>query len=202
MIDYSKLLNLLVPIFRPVVALGEPNYPLVQAPFNSKSPPVGYSTIQLLQVLSVGQMEEGCIDEVSGMQVKQHQNLTIRVQTFGKNAYTRAVKLAVSLEFPSMTDKLDAVGVCWRSTTTVSNISSMVTSKYEERATFDMRLGTSWGDLDQEALDPETEGNPSTGAFDDEVVPVNSAQVDIYVDDTPSTTGDERLINSTLIQKP
>ena len=199
MIDYDKLMESLVPLFRPVLSLSDNEYPLIIIPSNYKSPTRSYASIQLLSHVGVGQLEENDIFS-AGRQVRQDQNLTIRINTYGDKAHTRAANLAVTLEYPSMTGKLGSVGLCWRSTTPVKNISSLVTSHFEQRATFDMRLGTSWGDLNQTSLNPDTEGLPSTGAFDSETVPVESVQIGLYVDDTPETQGDEKLICETLIE--
>lgn len=199
MIDFEEMGALLVPIFRPILSLGDDSFPLIQIPSDFPSPERSYATIFISEDEEVGQMDEGLVFETFGQQVKQDINITVRIQTFGSKARTRASALRTKLQYPSVTTLLGDAGFCWRSTTPVRNLSAKVTSSFEDRASFDLRLGTSWGNLSTIALDPEEEGVPSTGTFDEQIVPLESVQLDVYVDDTPSSSGDEKLVNSTII---
>lgn len=198
MIDYDLLGDLLVPILRPALMLGDPEFPLIQVPNRQGTPSRSFASLQITEVVSVGQLETSYIFD-DGQQVRQDQNITLRVQCFGSKARTRLANLSVYLEMPSTTQKLHELGVCWRSTSPVRNAPVMSTSEFEERASVDFRLGTAWGNLTDTALDQVAEGLPSSGAFDTDIVPIEKVTVNTYVDDTPQTTGDERLINSTTI---
>lgn len=198
MLDYEEIVTSLVRVFRPVLSLGQADFPLIQVPSNYASPECPYASLQLINQEDPGPLETGCIFD-DGQAVRQDKNITIRIQTFGSKAFTRASKLKTVLEFPSMTGDLHEIGLCWRSTTPVRNISLLVTSSFEERAVFDVRLGTAVGNFEETAIDVDNEGLPSTGAFDEDIVPVERVPVDLFVDDSPETTGDEKLISSQII---
>lgn len=198
MIDYELLGDILVPLLRPALTLGDPAFPLIQIPNKFGTPDRSFASLEILDITPVGQLEHRYIFN-EGQQIRQDQNVSIRVQSFGEKSRTRLANLAVYLELASTTQKLHEAGICWRSTSAIKNLPRIATSEYEERASLDFRLGTSWGNFEATSKDPNTEGQPSSGAFDEEIVPVEQLTVNVYVDDTPETSGDERLINSTTI---
>lgn len=175
MIDYSeKFLDILVPIFRPKLSK-DPDYPLIQKYPLTGAPKRSYATINVVHVEDIGTLEEGIID-IHGQKVKQHQDVTIRVTTFGEKAYTSAAKLAKSLEWPSMTDILGAAGVGFRSSTRVRDTTKLIQSTYEERATFDMILGTADGNF-VNCYAPSKDGQPSEPYYDEGIVPIEAVCV-------------------------
>lgn len=177
MIDYSeKFLDILVPIFRSKLSK-DPDYCLIQGYPPAEAPPEAYASIFVIDVEDIGTLEHGQIGP-HGQRIKQHQDVRVRINTFGKGAYTSAAKLAKSLEWPSMTDALSAVGVCFRSSTPVRNMTSLVQSTYEGRATFDMILGTADGNFVSN-YDPNKDGCPSQPYFDEGIVPIESVCVNI-----------------------
>ncbi|NRA42486.1 MAG: hypothetical protein HRU21_09315 [Pseudomonadales bacterium] len=185
MIDYSeKFLDLLVPIFRPILANGRDPYYLIQAHPNFVAPSDPYAVIDVANVQDVGTLETGDIDE-NGMQVKQHQDVTLIIDTFGKGAYTAATKLARYMEYPSMTQALSNVGVCFRDNTQVRNFTELIQAGYEERAQFEITLGTADGNF-ASCYNPANEGLPSQPTYDEGITPIENVCVNIAV----APTGD------------
>lgn len=190
MIDFSgKFLDILVPVFRPKLARGDSNFPLIQSKPNVMRPNRDYATLDVLNIEEAGQLETGVITE-SGMQVKKHYNVTVRVNVYGRGAITRAYILKNSLEYPSMTEKMTNIGVCWRGATNIVDLSALVSTEIEERASFDIRLGTVDGDFAVEEKDFSKDGLPSQGSFDEDIVPVESVTVDVLVAENPTTIDD------------
>ena len=192
MIDYSQtFLDILVPIFLPKLANGDEEYYLIQGFMNADAPVKDYASIVVTSVVDVGTLEEGNIT-THGQQVKQHQEVTLRINTFGKGAYSAASRLAKSLPFPSMTQKLTSAGVALRGHTNVTNITQLIQTAYEERATFEIVLGVADGNF-SDGYDPSKEGQPSQPLFDEDIVPVTNVQISVGV--TPSNDPSQDILD-------
>jgi hypothetical protein len=180
MIDYSgPFLDGIVPVFRPILAMGDEDYVLIQGYPNTDAPPLNYATITVINVEDIGTLEEGEITSF-GQAVKQHQDVTIRINTFGKGAYAAAATLASQLGYPSMTDPLSDAGVCYRTKTSVKNITRITQTRHEQRATFDMVLGTADGNFNAE-YDETKIGLPSQPVYDSGVVSVDKVTLGVHV---------------------
>lgn len=180
MIDYSEqFLDSLVPIFLPYLANGNENYYLLQGYPNALAPEDAYSSITIIDIQDVGTMEEGGFTEY-GQLIKQHQYVRLRINTFGKGARTAAARLARAMEFQSMVQALSEVGVGFQNTTSVRDITALVQTAYEQRATFDMVLTVADGNF-AECYDPAKEGQASQPDFDRGAVPIEEVCVTVGV---------------------
>ena len=185
MIDYTdKFLELLVPVLRPILANGKDPYYLINAHQDYEAPEGPYAAFHIANVQDIGMLETGDFD-AEGMRVKQHQDVSIIIDTFGEGARTAATKLSVYMEYPSMTENLDRVGVCYRDKTQVRDFTELVQAGYEERAQFEITLGTADGNL-VACYNPKYEGYPSQPAYDAGVVPIER----VCVETTVAPTGD------------
>jgi len=151
MIDEQDFLDSLVPIFLPKLSGGNEDYCLIQAPFDQNSPRKAYATLQVLNMTTVGQAWEGFITD-SGQQMKQDVDITVRINTYGKGAISTAKNFQSTLEYPSMVDKMNLVGVVWRGHTSVTDLTPLIKTAYQERATFDITLGTSCESYDEDVV--------------------------------------------------
>jgi hypothetical protein len=181
MIDEEAFLDSLVPIFLPKLARGIEKYSLIQAPFNHDSPSTAYATLQVLNEVTVGQAWEGPVTSL-GQQMRQDVDITVRINTYGKGAITTAKNFQSTLEYPSMVDKMNVVNVVWRSHTPVVDLTPLIKTAYQERATFDVVLGT------------------SCDSYDEDVVPVEKVNVEIST--TPSEDPLDAETNNTFLADP
>jgi hypothetical protein len=180
MLDEEKFLDSLVPIFLPKLARGDENYCLIQAPFNQDAPVTPYATFQVIDLTEIGQLEEGIIlDE--GQVVRRDVDVTVRITTYGKGAITTAKAFHKCLEYPSMAQSLTNVDTAWRENTPVINLTPLIKTKYQERATFDVVLGT------------------VCIGIDEDIVPIEKVKVEQSVNDTCDPV-DTRLINTITIE--
>ena len=185
MIDYTDtFLELLVPIFRPILANGKDPYYLINSHQDYEAPKGPYAAFNIANVQDMGTLEEGVFED-EGLRVKQHQRVTITIDTFGQGAKTAATKLSVFMEYPSMTQNLDNVGVGYIDKTQVRDFTELIQAGYEERAQFEITLGTADGNL-VACYNPKYEGYPSQPAFDPGVVPIEI----VCVKTTVAPTGD------------
>lgn len=191
MIDYSgKFKESLIPIFLPYLAGGNENYYLIQANSNAEAPEASYATILIMMIAGVGTIDEGYINQF-GQGVKQDEDITIRINTFGEGAYSAASRLRKALEFQSVTQSLGEVGVSFRSTTPILDISALSQAVREERATFNMVLGVQDGNLFDGT--PAEDGISGQSNQDPDTVPIES--VDIT---TTAYDGGEIVYENTL----
>lgn len=151
MIDEEAFLDSLVPVFLPKMAGTDENYCIIQAPFDQDSPQGAYATIQVVNLAPVGQLWEGPITEL-GQQMRQDVDITVRVNTYGKGAITVAKNFQTKLEYPSMVDKMHTVNVVWRGSSPVLDLTPLIKTAYQERATFDITLGTSCDSYDEDII--------------------------------------------------
>jgi hypothetical protein len=114
--------------------------------------------------------------------MRQDVDITVRINTFGKGAITTAKNFQSTLEYPSMVDKMNAVDVVWRSHTPVVDLTSLIKTAYQERATFDVVLGT------------------SCDSYDEDVVPVEKVNVEIST--TPTEDPLDAETNNTFLADP
>jgi len=192
MIDYSqKFLDILVPIFLPKLSKGDEDYYLIQGFMNMDAPLKAYASIVITSIEDIGTIEEGLIT-ARGQSLKQYQDVSIRINTFGKGAYLAASSLSKSLSFPSMTQKLTEAGMALRDHSTVTNITQLVQTAYEERATFDMVIGTMDGNFCEE-YDSSKEGYPSQPLYDEDIVPISSVNISVGI--TPSNDPDQDILD-------
>lgn len=154
MIDEQEFLDRLVPIFLPKLAAGREDYCLIQAPFDQDSPLSAYATIQFMSAVEIGQMWEGPVTDY-GQVIRQDVDVTIRINTYGKGAITTARNFQQSLQFPSMVDKMHTVNAVWRGATAVLNLTPLIKTSYQERATFDITLGTTCDSYDTDIVPVE-----------------------------------------------
>jgi len=131
--------------------------------------------LQIINVADVGTIELGNIDD-RGQRVKQHQYVTVRVNTFGTKAYSKAQRLKQSLEYPSMTESLSAVGLAYIDSTEVLNVTALSQSKWEQRGTFDITIGTADGNFSED-YDADYVGLPSAVAYDSDIVPIENVSI-------------------------
>ncbi len=193
MIDYSKMFKeLLVPIFRPYLANGNDDYLLIQTNKGGNAPDTVYASMLLLNVTTVGTIDEGTIDKY-GQSVKQNEDIIIRINTYGDNAYSAASRLAKALEFSSMTQSLSEVGVCYRDSTAVQDISTKSQGVREERATFNITIGVADGNF-VDTYNPAKEGLPSQPNYDSGIIPVEKVCLK-----TELNEADEKVFESTVI---
>jgi len=184
MIDEEAFLDSLVPIFRPKLARGAEDYFLVQAPFDQDSPSEAYATIQFLSSVPIGQAWEGPVSD-KGQLMYQDVDITVRINTYGKGAITAAGWLRQTLQYPSMVEKMHTVNVVWRGDTPVNNLTGLIKTSHQERATFDAILGTVDLDYDTDIVPVESVTvNPSTVDTEDpnDAVPRDSITADTTVD--------------------
>lgn len=180
MLDEEEFLDKLVPVFLPKLARGDDNYCLIQAPFDQDSPDSPYATIQVINLEEIGQLEEGYVLD-QGQLVRQDIDVLVRINTYGKGAITTAKAFQKCLQYPSMNQSLREICTVWRDSTPVVNLTPLIKTKYQERATFDTLLGTACIEID------------------DGIVPVEKARVSLSVTDTCDAS-DARLINTIIIE--
>jgi hypothetical protein len=166
------------------LANGKDPYYLINAHQDYDAPKGPYAAFHIANVSDIGMLEEGDFAP-EGLRVKQHQNVSIIIDTFGEGARTAATRLSVFMGYPSMTENLDRVGVCYRDKTQVRDFTELIQAGYEERAQLEITLGTADGNL-VACYNPKYEGHPSQPAFDPGVVPIEI----VCVQTTVAPTGD------------
>ena len=187
MIDYTQgFLDLLVPILRPYMLMADLDYPLLQAFPNAKSQIKAFALITYDSHRNIGTIEHGLVGE-RGRELKQQQSVTISISTFGKGAKNAANKLNLGMEFPSMTQKLGAVGITHTTSTEVRDLTGLIETAYEERASFSMVLGTSDGNIGKE-YDPSKEGLPNQPLYDPGSTPAEHLEVTVALDEYDAGT--------------
>lgn len=170
MLNHQRLTDSLVPILRPLLAQGTPDYPLVLAnQDNSKIASSPFATIQILRVNTMGTLETGCIFEGLGMQVKMQATMVIRINTFADFAIERIHNLVLGLSFPSISEKFCGLNMGFIDAEEVRDITALSNCAYEQRATTDLNFNIAIGDLSQTT-------QTDTSLFDP-VDPVHSVRV-------------------------
>ena len=174
-LDYEELRKSLVPIFVPYLSNGDQDYYLILDNGKAEAPDNSYASMLILSVVDVGTLDLGCIDG-NGQQVKKDQYLTIRIQTFGEGAYSAANRLQTAIEFESVLDKLDYIGIGVQDQTSVRDISRRSQGTREERAVFEIVLCIVDGSF-HKPLDDSKQGQSSQPLYDAGVVPVEKVCV-------------------------
>lgn len=124
------------------VSVAPVGYPVIYWQLNAPRPTVPYITLFLQSVVSVGQdWASGAADINGAINQKGDRQFTLSIQAYGADPLTVLENIRTSLQKQSVLDTLRAGGIAFYTAMTINDITDLVDSKWERRATFDVLFG-------------------------------------------------------------
>lgn len=119
-----------------------PGRPVIFWQPNSPRPAVPYITLFLQSIVSVGQDWSAGVTDISGaINQKGDRQFTLSIQAYGGDPLTTLENIRTSLQKQTVLDTLRANGIAFYTALTINDITDLVDSQWERRATLDVLFG-------------------------------------------------------------
>ena len=116
--------------------------PIIYWQPNAPRPTIPYLTLFLQSVVSIGQdWASGAADVAGVINQKGDRQFTLSIQAYGGDPLTLLENIRTSLQKQSVLDTLRAGGIAFYTATTINDITDLVDSKWERRASLDVLFG-------------------------------------------------------------
>ena len=109
---------------------------------NAPSPDVAYVTLYLNSIVSVGQDWSAEDSDITGtIDMKGDRQFTLNVQAYGGDSLTVLENIRTSLQKQTVLDTLRANGIAFYQALNISDLTDLVDTQFESRASLDILFG-------------------------------------------------------------
>lgn len=124
------------------VSVAPIGYPIFYWQPNGPRPAVPYITLFLQSIVSIGQDWASGSANISGeIAQKGDRQFTLSIQSYGSDPLTVLENIRTSLQKQSVLDTLRVNGIAFYSALTINDITDLVDSQFERRASLDVLFG-------------------------------------------------------------